>query len=207
MLALSNTVLFVTVIVRAGDRSEDYLTWAIFASLAIGGAITMLQASRAGWLGAGHVLMTGAGPHFIAVAVLAITKGGLPLLASLVVVSSLVQFALAQWLPLLRRVITPVVSGTALMLIAVTVMGIAIERLSEFPAGAPPAAGPAVAVLTLAVATMLAMRATGIWRLWAPLIGIATGSVGAALVGLYDPQRVLDANWFNFTQPRGLAGT
>ncbi|MDE2839636.1 MAG: hypothetical protein OXM03_03310, partial [Chloroflexota bacterium] len=113
MLALANTVLFVTVIVRAGDQSEEYLAWAVFAALAIGGVITILQASRAGWLGAGHVLMMGAGPHFIAVAVLAVVMGGLPLLASLIIVSSLVQFALAQWLPLLRRVITPVVSGTA----------------------------------------------------------------------------------------------
>ncbi len=207
MLALANTVLFVTVIVRAGDQSEEYLAWAVFAALAIGGVITILQASRAGWLGAGHVLMMGAGPHFIAVAVLAVVMGGLPLLASLIIVSSLVQFALAQWLPLLRRVITPVVSGTALMLIAVTVMGIAIERLSEVPEGVPPAAGPAVAVVTLAVATMLALRATGIWRLWAPLIGIASGSVGAALFGLYDPQRVLAANWFyipNLTAWPGL---
>ena len=196
MLALTNTVLFVTVIVRAGDQSEDYLSWAIFAALLIGGFITALLAGRVGWLGAGHVLMTGAGPQFIAVAVLAVAMGGLPLLASLIVVSSLAQFALAQWLPLLRRVITPVVSGTALMLIAVTVMGIAVERLSEVPEGVPPAAGPAVAAVTLAVATMLAMRATGIWRLWAPLIGIVSGCVGAALFGLYDPQRVLEARWF-----------
>ena len=80
--------------------------------------------------------MTGAGPHFIAVAVLAMMTGGLALLASLIVVSSLVQFALAEWLPLLRRVITPVVSGTALMLIAVTVMSVAIARLGEVPEGA-----------------------------------------------------------------------
>ena len=196
MLALTNTVLFVTVIVRAGDQSEDYLSWGIFAALLIGGVITALQAGRVGWLGAGHVLMTGAGPQFIAVAVLAVAMGGLPLLASLIVVSSLAQFALAQWLPLLRRVITPVVSGTALMLIAVTVMGIAVERLSEVPEGVPPAAGPAVAAVTLAVTTMLAMRATGIWRLWAPLIGIVSGCAGAALFGLYDPQRVLKARWF-----------
>ena len=195
MLALANTVLFVTIMALAGDQSEDYLSWAIFSALAIGGVVTALQAGRAGRLGAGHVLMTGAGPHFIAVAVLAMAGGGLPMLASLIVVSSLVQFALAQWLPLLRRVITPVVSGTALMLIAVTVMAIAVERLSEVPEGAPGAAGPAVAVVTLAVAVMLAMRASGIWRLWAPLIGIASGCVAAALFGLYDLQRVIDAHW------------
>ena len=195
MLALANTVLFVTIMALAGDQSEDYLSWAIFSALAIGGVVTALQAGRVGRLGAGHVLMTGAGPHFIAVAVLAMAGGGLPMLASLIVVSSLVQFALAQWLPLLRRVITPVVSGTALMLIAVTVMAIAVERLSEVPEGAPGAAGPAVAVVTLAVAVMLAMRATGIWRLWAPLIGIASGCAAAALFGLYDLQRVIDAHW------------
>ena len=196
MLALANTVLLVTVIVRAGDQGEDYLSWAIFSALAIGRVITALQAGRVGRLGAGHVLITGAGPHFIAVSVLAMTMGGLPMLASLIVVSSLVQFALAQWLPLLRRVITPVVSGTALMLIAVTVMAIAVGRLEDTPGGTLPAAGPAVAVVTLAVATMLAMRASGIWRLWAPLIGIASGCAVAALFGLYDPQRVVGAQWF-----------
>ena len=183
----ANTVLFVTVMVRAGDQSEDYLSWAIFSALAIGGVITILQAGRVGRLGAGHVLMTGAGPHFIAVSVLAMATGGLPLLASLIVMSSLVQFALAQWLPLLRSIITPVVSGTALMLIAVTVMAFAIERLREVPEGAPSAAGPAVAVATLAVAVMLAMRASGIWRLWAPLIGIASGCVAAGLFGTVRP--------------------
>ena len=195
MLALVNTVLFVTVIVRATNQGEDYLSWSIFSALAIGGTITALQAGRVGRLGAGHVLMAGAGPHFIAVSVLALTQGGLPMLASLIVVSSLVQFALAQWLPLLRRIITPVVSGTALMLIAVTVMAIAVERLREVPQGAPPAAGLAVGVVTLAVAVMLAMRASGIWRLWAPLIGVASGCAVAVLFGLYEPQRVTEAHW------------
>ena len=197
MLALTNTVLFVTITVRAGDQGEDYLSWAIFSALAIGGVITALQAGRVGRLGAGHVLMTGVASPFIAVAVLAMAGGGLPLLASLIVVSSLAQFALAQWLPLLRRVITPVVSGTALMLIAVTVMTVAIERLSEVPEGAPSGAGPAVAAVTLAVAVMLAVRASGLWRLWAPLIGIISGCAVGALFGLYDPQRVIDARWFH----------
>ncbi len=195
VLTLTNTVLAVTIMVRAGGQGQDYLSWAIFSALAIGGVITVLQACRAGRLGAGHVLMSGPGPHFIAVAVLAMTAGGLPLLASLVIVSSLVQFALARWLPLLRRVITPVVSGTALMLVAVTVMAVAVDRLGEVPEGAPAAAGPAVAAVTLAAAVMLAMRAPGIWRLWAPMIGIAAGCAAAAVLGLYDLGQLIDAQW------------
>ena len=195
LIALANTVLFVTVAFTAVDLEEGYLSWAVFAALVIGGVVTALQANRAGRLGAGHVLMTGAGPHFIAVSVLALTAGGPSMLTGLLVLSSLVQFALAAWLPLLRRIITPVVSGTALMLIAVTVMTIAIERVSDVPDGAPTGAGPIVAGVTLLVSAMLAIRASGVWKLWATLIGIASGTAVAALFGLYDPQRVIDAGW------------
>ena len=60
------------------------------------------------------------------------------LLASLVVVSSLFYLALANWLPLLRRIITPAVSGTALMLIAITVLPVAFDRVQEMPSTRPP---------------------------------------------------------------------
>ena len=43
--------------------------------------------------------------------------------------------------PILRYVITPVVSGVAIMLVAVTVMMIAVGKLGEMPAGVPPGAG------------------------------------------------------------------
>ena len=83
---------------------------------------------------------------------------GPPLLASLVVVGSLSYLALAVWLPLLRRVITPVVSATVLMLIAVAVLPISLDRVQEVPQGAPGAAGPVVAAITLAVIVGLALR-------------------------------------------------
>ncbi len=196
-IALANTVLFVTIAFRAANLGDDYISWGIACSLIIGGAITVLQAGRLGRLGAAHILMTGASPHFIAVSVLALELGGISMLASLIVVASLVQFAVAAWLPLLRRIITPVVSGVALMLIAVTVMSIAVGRLGDVPESAPPSAGPAVAAVTLVVATLLAMRATGLWRLCGPLIGIASGCAVAALFGLYDAGSVIEASWLD----------
>ena len=197
LLTLASTVFIVTITVRAAHQSESYLSWAVFAALIIGGAVTALQAGRFGRLGAGHVLTTGTGAPFIAVSVVALTEGGLSMLASLIVVSSLFQFALTAWLPLLRRIITPLVSGMSLMLIAVTVMPIAVGRVMEVPAGVLPAAGISVAAVTLAAVTVLALRASGIWRLWSPLIGIATGCAVAAVFGLYDVQRVIEAPWID----------
>ncbi|MDE0238675.1 MAG: hypothetical protein OXQ84_00525, partial [bacterium] len=122
ILAVINTVVMVTMVVRASDEGQAYLSWAICAALVIGGAVTALQAHRLGRFGAGHLLLCGAGPHFVAISVVAIDVGGWSTLASLVVVSSLVQFAFAAWLPVLRRIITPVVCGTSLMLIAISVI-------------------------------------------------------------------------------------
>ena len=104
------------------EQPESYLTWSVFASLVICGAATVMQAFRVGRLGAGHVLVIGTAEPAIAICITALSQGGPTMLASLVVLSSLLKFVVAARLSLLRRVITPVVSGTVLMLIAATVI-------------------------------------------------------------------------------------
>ena len=197
LLIVAPVVVNVAIVFRAAGQSERYLLWAVFAALVVSGISTALQAVRLGRVGAGHIIITGPSPIFIAICIAALAEGGPALMASLVVVGSLMQFALAAWLPLLRRVITPVVSGTAIMLIASTIVPIALNLLDEVPEGAPTEAAPLIAGVTLVVATVLALRASGAWRLWSPIIGIAAGCIVAALFGLYDFQRVIDAPWFS----------
>ena len=196
LLILAPVVVNVAIVFRSANQPESYLSWAVFAALIVCGITTVLQALRLGRLGAGHVVITGPGPIFIAICITALTEGGPTMMASLVVVSSLFQFALAFWLPLLRRIITPVVSGTVIMLIASTIVPIALNLLDDVPDDASAAAGPCIAGATLLVATGLALRASGSWRLWSPLLGIVAGCVVAALFGLYDFQQVLEAPWF-----------
>ncbi len=195
MLILPSTVLYVSIVSQASGQSDKFLAWAVFFAMIICGAVAALQASRFGRLGAGHALTTGSSPGYIAVSILALTTGGPSMLASLLVVSALFQFTLAAWLPLLRRIITPVISGTVIILIAVTVIPVGIDRLDQVPEGASPAAGLGAAATTLAVTVMLGLRASGKWRVWSPLLGIAAGCAVAALLGLYDVSRLVDAPW------------
>ena len=195
MMILASIVLIVAVTARAGGQGDDYLTWAVFAALIISGALIALQASRVWRLGAGHILFMGPTTNFVAVAVLALEAGGPSLLASLTVAASLVYLMLAFWLPLLRRVITPVVSGTVLMLIAVSVLPIALDRVAEVSGGADPAVGPIVAAVTMAVTTVLALRAPRSLKPWSPLLALLTGSVVAAALGAFDTKPITDAAW------------
>ena len=122
MIIVAPVVLTVVIVARIAEPPESYLSWAVFAALLISGITTVLQAVRVGRVGAGHVLIMGTSGAFIAVCVSALVQGGPATMASLIIVSSLFQFVLASRLSLLRRIFTPVVTGTVIMLIAVTVM-------------------------------------------------------------------------------------
>ncbi|MCY4112885.1 MAG: hypothetical protein OXG33_02955 [Chloroflexi bacterium] len=196
LLALAPLVVVAAISGVAAGQDERQLRWTLVAALAVGGIVTILQAARVGRVGLGHIMIMGVTPNYIAVSVLALAEGGPSTLASLLVLSSVFYFAVAAWLPQLRRVMTPAVSGTVLMLIAVTLLPIAWDRLVEVPDGAPAFGGPGVAAVTLVVTTILALRAPRQWRIWSPLAGIGAGCVAAVLLGLYDFGRVVDAPWF-----------
>ena len=200
MLVLATIVLVVAVTARAGGQDDSYLAWAVFASLVIAGGLTALQAGRFWRLGAGHILIMGPTPNYVAVSVLALAAGGPALLASLTVAAALFYVLLSVWLPLLRRIITPVVSGTVLMLIATTILPIALDRVSEVPESAPAAAGPVVALVTLVAVVALALRVSGAWRVWSPIIGIGAGCVVAVMFGAFEVQPVRDARWIGLPE-------
>ena len=206
MLTLAGIVLTPAIVIRVADQGESYLNWAVFAALVISGLSTILQAVRVGRFGAGHILIMGTSGAFIAVSVAALVEGGPGLLAILVIISAVFQFALAARLSFLRRLITPVVAGTVIALIAATVMPILFDMLTTVPRGTPAAAAPASAAATLLVSAALALRASGIWRLWAPIIGIAVGYTVAALLGLADFSAVVAAGWVGIPDPSAWPG-
>ena len=197
---MSNTVTIVTIFAVAAGGSQSYLSWAVFSSLIIAGTVTAHQAAKLGHLGPGYILLMGPGTPFMAVCVLAVMEGGLAVMSSLIIVASLVQFALAIWLAQLRRIITPVVSGVAFMIIAAAAMPLAVARLDNVPAGVSPTAGLAVGAATLAAATILMLRASGLFRLLAIPITILVGCVAAVPLGVYDIQPALDAPWFGLPE-------
>ncbi len=195
LLTVGGVVLTVAIVSRAGGASESFLTWGVFAAAAISGTTTIIQAIRVGRIGAGYVLMMGTSGSFIAVCIGALAQGGPALMATLIIISSLFQFLLSARLSLLRRILTPAVSGTVIMLISVTVMPIAFDMLNRVPEGMPSSSAAVTAVATVLVTLGIALKARSSLRLWAPVIGVAAGSIVGGYFGLYDAGRVAAASW------------
>ena len=195
MVIVAPVVLTVVIVARIADQPDSYITWGVFAALVVSGLTTALQAIRVGRVGAGHVLIMGTSGAFIAVCVAAMVEGGPSMMAALIIVSALFQFALAARLSLLRRIFTPVVSGTVIMLIAATVMPIVFDTLTAVPDDTSAAGAPIAAAATVVMVVALVLRGPPAWRLWSPIIGIAVGCAVGAPFGLYDVQQVADAAW------------
>ncbi len=194
-ITVAGVVLTPAIVIRAAGGSEHFLSWAVFAAVMVAGVTTVLQAVRIGRFGAGYVLMMGTSGAFIAVCITAIAEGGPAMLATLVVISSFFQFMLATRLSLFRQILTPTVAGTVLMLIPVTVMPIIFDMLNTVPEGAPPAAVPVTALVTMVIIVGLALKARGQLRLWVPVIGVVIGSIVAGFFGIYNFELVANASW------------
>ena len=206
VLALAGVVLTPAILISTAGASEAYLTWAIFGALAVSGVTTIVQALRIGRIGAGYILVMGSTAAFLPMSVTAIVESGPALLATLIVMASMVQFLLGAKMAMLRRVFTPTVAGTVLMLIPVSLAPIIFDKLTEAPADAPESAALVTGTVTLAVVVLITLRLSGAWRIWAPAIGLAAGGLTGLYFGIYDLARVANAPWVGLPDFSGYPG-
>ncbi len=195
MVAMAATASIIAV---AGGQSQGYLSWIFFSALVVCGTGSLLQTFRFWRFGSGYSLSVASASAFIAICISALLAGGPALLSSVIVVSSLIQFVFISRLSWLRRVISPLVAGTVLMLLASTIITVVLGRLSDLPEGAPPVAAPILAGTTLSILMMLRLFASPKWQQWAPVVAIVVGCAMAAPFGAFDRQHVMDASWIGF---------
>ena len=195
MAAMAATASIIAV---AGGQSQDYLSWIFFSALVVCGLGSILQTFRLWRFGSGYSLSVASASAFIAICISALEAGGPPLLSTLIVASAVIQFVFISRLSWLRRVISPLVAGTVLMLLASTIITVVLGRLSDLPEGAPPVAAPILAGTTLFILMGLRLFASPKWQQWVPVVAIAVGCIIAAPFGAYGWQHVMDASWIGF---------
>ena len=182
------------IVANESGRDESYLTWMVFASLLVVGVSTLLQVRRLGPVGARAVLPMFTAAVSIPFCITAVVDGGPATLTTLVLLSAVAQLVISKWLVILRRIVTPTVSGIVIMILSITLASVVFQLLDD-SSQAEPTKAPLTALVTLVVVAALTLRGAPLLRLWGPVIGIAVGTVVAAGLGIYDASRILDAPW------------
>lgn len=181
-------------IVSSALGLDAYLPWLISMSLMVSGAGTFLQARRPFGIGAGMICLQGTSFAFLGVILAAgftvKSRGGGPeqimaMIFGLTLIAAFIPVVVSRFLGQLRRVITPLVSGTVLCLIGISLIKVSItdwgggHGAKDF--GAP---GNLLLGLLTLMTIVLFSRAGNRWlRLGAVILGIAFGCLLAALSG------------------------
>jgi xanthine permease XanP len=167
---------------------------------------TLLQTSRFGPVGSGLLSVAGTSFAFLQPLINAGAAGGLPLMFGMSLACAPTLLVFVPFLPKLRRVFTPLVSGVVVLLIGLSIIPEAMPGVvAPVSATAPNWAGAAVAVSVIAV-VLLAQAFGGKARLASILWGVLAGYVICAVCGwLHRPAP--GAAWVTLPRilPHGLA--
>ena len=190
-----SVILLTTIVVLASGHGADYLEWAIFSGIVITGISIALHSFRFWHIGSGRLIVTNFNVPFLAVSTLALAAGGPGLLASLIVVSTILQFLMTLKLASFRRLFTPTVSGTVIMLVAVSAVPFIVSRTIVAPAGVSLERFLIPGIVALSVGALITLKGGPGLRLWTLPITLASGVATAAPMGLYDVGLALEAQW------------
>ena len=191
-------VTLVTLVVLASGESEDYLQWVVIMALAVTGLSMIVHALRFQRFGSGRLIVANFNVPFLAVSALALQIGGPSLLASLIVVSTLLQLVLTLRLASLRRIFTPAVTGTVIMLVAVSAVPFIVSVTVVPPEETPLVLFLAPGLVALSIGVLVSLLGTPLIRMWVLPITIAAGLAVAIPLGLYDVAGVSAAPWLVF---------
>jgi xanthine permease XanP len=168
-------------VLRCSAADTSYLVSMALLAAAIG---TFLQTTRIGPVGSGLLSVTGTSFAFLQPLIQAGQLGGLPLMLGMSLAGAPVQIVLAPFMPRLRRLFPPLVSGIVVLLIGLSIIPEAMHGIAA-PAGPGAAPWTGAAVAAAVIGAVLAAQAAGfVWtRLTGILCGVFAGYVLCGLCG------------------------
>ena len=193
------------VVSSALHLAADQTAYLVSSDLVACGLVTLVQCIGLGAIGVRLPVMMGVtfvsvGPS---IAIASNPALGLPGIFGATMVSGLVGLLIAPWFSRLSALFAPVVTGTALLLIGVSLMGVAVNWVSGGGASGLPGElwGVAMAVFVIAIILAVTRFATGFLANTAVLLGIAAGFMVAWASGRVNLAPVAHAGWFSLVSP------
>ena len=184
--------------------TPEQIIYLINADLLVSGIASFIQAFGIGPMGVRLPLIQGVTFAAVTPMILIGQQYGLPAIYGAVIVAGLVTMLASPLFSRLLRFFPPLVMGTVITTIGVSLMPVAVLWAGGGNPAAPDFGNPAsiaLATFTLAVVLALASFAKGFVRNTAVLIGIVVGTLAAMLFGMVSFAEVGKADWLGITTP------
>jgi xanthine permease XanP len=206
VLLVFDAIIFIpNVLGKTVGIPPQTLAFITFATVLISALFTFLQSRTRFGIGCGFVMFTGSYSAFLLCSVDAVKMGGLPLLASMSLLTVPIVFLYTFFIRFFRHIITPAVGGVVVLLIATSMVPIGLSLWAGTPgteagAAAVTLARLGIGAITVLTLTLLMLFGSAGLRMWSPLIAMAAGYGAALLAGEAHFENTAQAAWFGLPQ-------
>jgi xanthine permease XanP len=198
LLAFQHTCLMASALVLpavliaeiGGSRLEAQTIVAL--SMIACGIGTILQAMRLPGIGSGYFCPNVVGPNFFAASMSAAWLGGVPLMRGMTIFAGLFQILFAGVIRRVKFLFPNEILGLVVMMVGVGLVPVSSSKLMSIEFASDAANQPAVAVslAVLVLMVVLTVRGSGLFRLFAILIGMIAGYVLCFGLGMVKPEDI-----------------
>ncbi|MBN2061558.1 MAG: hypothetical protein JW882_14195 [Deltaproteobacteria bacterium] len=188
LLNIGSMMLTPIIISRACGLDLAQTEYFIFATLLVSAISTFIQVFQVGKIGSGYLMILGPSGAFIACSIYAVNMGGLPLLGIMTLLSAPLEVMISYLIRFVRKIFTPALGGTVIMLVAMLIIPLTIGMWSGEPDD-PLYNSPAYflsGLLPMLVILGSCISDRALVRLWSPIIGVLLGVFTAFSFGIAD---------------------
>jgi NCS2 family nucleobase:cation symporter-2 len=205
LLAALGAIIAVPLVVGGvlGLPTEDMVVL-INAAMLVSGVVTIVQCKGAGPVGIRLPCVMGTSFTFVGVSIAIGFEHGVAGILGSALVASLVMIVGSFFMPLIRKLFPPVVSGTVVTLIGLSLIPVAVDWFAGGQVGDQGYASPAnlgIGLFVLASVIALAQWGRGIFAAAAVVIGMVIGFLLCIALGLVDFSPVREASIIALPSP------
>lgn len=192
------------IVANAIGLEGDALVRIISASFFMCGLATLIQTIGFGPFGARLPIVQGTTFAAVSTMIVIGKQGGLPAIFGATIAAGLFTVLIAPFFSRMLRFFPPVVAGTVIMMIGISLLPVAIRWAGGGVVTAPTFGDPAnlaLAGVTMVIVLLITRFAQGFLGRIAVLAGLVLGTIIAAIFGKANFSGVGSAAWVGFTPP------
>jgi len=212
LLAAFVNIIAPSIVIGAALGLAEYVPYLIASSLFVSGVATWIQSQKLGRVGSGLLSLQGTSFAFVAALITSgqvAREGGadsekvLATIFGVALVASFIEIIIAFCLPWLKKMVTPVVSGSVVVLIGLSLIMVSLRDMGgglnaeNFGNGT----NMGLAAMVVAIILFCQFARNSMVRVSSVVIGLIIGCITAGFLGLLKAPDFSNAAWFAFPVP------
>ena len=183
--------------------NSEQMTYLVSIDIFMCGLATMIQLFRNKYFGIGLPVVLGCAIQAVAPLEMIGQKFSINTMYGAIIVAGIFVFLVAGWFSKIKKLFPPVVTGTLITVIGLTLIPVAVQNMGGGNAQAKDFGNVKnliAAFLTILIIVAIEVWTQGFLRSISVLIGLIAGTVIASFMGLVSLKPVMQASWFHLPQ-------